>query len=130
MGFRSGRCKAGAFATAFVTVSVRDRQPAGSGHPFHGFEGVKQYPVLSLGLQERAVMRYGRWFLLLAVAVSFAAPARSIPLPGSTGPAVGKKAPDFTLRETRIVRWRNLTENYKVRVRGQQVIEELDRLGR
>jgi hypothetical protein len=64
-------------------------------------EGVKQYSLPSIGLQEGAVMRYGRWLLLLALAAFLAAPARSIPLPASTGaPAVGKKAPDFRLPDS------------------------------
>ena len=44
-------------------------------------------------------MRYGRQFqLLLALAVFLPAPAWSTPLPTSAGaPAVGVKAPDFTL---------------------------------
>ncbi len=37
---------------------------------------------------------------------------------------------EFLIDETGIVRWRNLTEDYKVRVRGEQVLAELDRLGR
>ena len=37
---------------------------------------------------------------------------------------------EFLIDEKGIVRWRNLTEDYKVRVRGEQVLEELDRLGR
>jgi len=37
---------------------------------------------------------------------------------------------EFLIDETGIVRWRNLTEDYKVRIRGDQVLEELDRLKR
>lgn len=35
---------------------------------------------------------------------------------------------EFLIDETGIVRWRNLTEDYKVRIRGEQVLEELHRL--
>jgi peroxiredoxin len=48
---------------------------------------------------------------------------------GFRGADIARPA-EFLIDETGIVRWRNLTEDYKVRVRGQQVLEELDRLGR
>ncbi len=37
---------------------------------------------------------------------------------------------ELLIDESGIVRWRNLTEDYKVRIRGEQVLEELDRLKR
>lgn len=37
---------------------------------------------------------------------------------------------EFLIDEKGVVRWRNLTEDYKVRVRGEQILEELDRLKR
>jgi peroxiredoxin len=36
---------------------------------------------------------------------------------------------EFLLDPTGTVRWRDLTENYRQRVRPEQVLEELDRLG-
>lgn len=47
----------------------------------------------------------------------------------SDGADIARPA-EFLIDETGIVRWRNLTQDYKVRVRGDQVLEELDRLGR
>ncbi len=37
---------------------------------------------------------------------------------------------EFLIDEEGIVRWRNLTEDYKVRMKGKQVLDELERLGR
>ena len=48
---------------------------------------------------------------------------------GFRGADIARPA-EFLIDETGIVRWRNLTEDYKVRIRGQQVLKELDRLGR
>ncbi len=36
---------------------------------------------------------------------------------------------EFLIDSSGTVRWRNLTEDYKVRVRGQQVLDALDSLG-
>ncbi len=50
-------------------------------------------------------------------------------------PAAGPKSADiarpaeFLIDPSGTVRWRNLTEDYKVRIRGQQVLEALDSLG-
>jgi peroxiredoxin Q/BCP len=48
---------------------------------------------------------------------------------GFQGADIARPA-EFLIDETGIVRWRNLTEDYKVRIRGPQVLKELDRLGR
>ncbi len=47
----------------------------------------------------------------------------------SDGADIARPA-EFLIDEKGIVRWRNLTEDYTVRVRGDKVLEELDRLGR
>ena len=50
-------------------------------------------------------------------------------------PSGGPKSADiarpaeFLIDPSGTVRWRNLTEDYKVRIRGQQVLEALDSLG-
>ncbi len=46
---------------------------------------------------------------------------------GFRGADIARPA-EFLIDETGTVRWRNLAEDYKVRMRGEQILEELDRL--
>ena len=48
---------------------------------------------------------------------------------GAQGADIARPA-EFLIDDTGTVRWRNLTEDYKVRIRGEQVLKELDRLER
>ena len=50
--------------------------------------------------------------------------------PGAFRGADIARPAEFLIDDKGIVRWRNLTEDYKVRVRGEEILEELDRLGR
>ncbi len=50
------------------------------------------------------------------------------PTAGIKGADIARPA-EFLIDPSGIVRWRNLTEDYKVRIRGQQVLEALDSLG-
>lgn len=47
---------------------------------------------------------------------------------GPGGSDIARPA-EFLIDSSGTVRWRNLTEDYKVRVRGQQVLEALEALG-
>lgn len=47
---------------------------------------------------------------------------------GPGGAGIARPA-EFLIDPSGTVRWRNLTEDYKVRVRGQQVLDALDSLG-
>ncbi len=47
---------------------------------------------------------------------------------GPGGSDIARPA-EFLIDSSGTVRWRNLTEDYKVRVRGQEVLNALERLG-
>ncbi len=47
---------------------------------------------------------------------------------GPKGADIARPA-EFLIDPSGTVRWRNLTEDYKVRIRGTQVLEALDSLG-
>ncbi len=49
------------------------------------------------------------------------------PAAGPGGADISRPA-EFLIDPSGTVRWRNLTEDYKVRIRGQQVIDALDSL--
>jgi len=48
---------------------------------------------------------------------------------GHRGSDIARPA-EFLIDETGTIRWMNLTEDYKVRVTAETILEELDRLGR
>ncbi len=47
---------------------------------------------------------------------------------GMGGSAIARPA-EFLIDAGGTIRWRNLTEDYKVRLRGEEVLKTLDRLG-